>query len=91
MVCEQFLSLYDLQLDGLVQDLIFEFRNSVVATERDRVEFCSDGSYTLLPPKNKKQNDGRKRAAPDSATSSAPAARKKARASDQVVILLDDD
>ncbi len=45
--CENFVSLQSLQICGLTSHLLEEFKSSATS-ERDRVEFSSDGRYQLL-------------------------------------------
>lgn len=45
--CENFVSLQSLQICGLTSHLLKEFKGSA-SSERDRVEFSSDGRYKLL-------------------------------------------
>jgi hypothetical protein len=89
LVCEEHISYYDLQLDRLVEKLLHEYRNELVPTERDRIEFSADGSTKLLEQKRKER---KKRSLPESARSSsstASLARKKAKAAEPEVIVLD--
>lgn len=91
LVCEHFLSFYDLQLDGLVEELVFEFRKDLRPTDRDRIEYCADGSYALLGPR-KQRYSNKKRVQPDLSSSSTVAKKKAAPVSaEPEVILLDDD
>ena len=94
LVCEKHLSYYDLQQDGLVKDIIVEFGDQVQPVERDRVEYCADGTYTLLPAR-KGRNNNKKRQVPD-ASRSAPGVNRpppppRPAAAEPEIILLDDD
>ena len=91
LVCEKHLSYYDLQLDGLVEKLIFQFRKELQPVERDRIEYRADGTYTLLRERKQRQNT-KKRSIPDTSRS-APVARKKENPAncEPEIILLDDD
>ena len=53
--CEQFVALDDLQICGLTSSLLDEFKD-VATGSRDRVQFCSDRSYTLLAEQRKRYN-----------------------------------
>ena len=88
VVCENFLSYQDLELCAVTADLLVEFRNDLTPTARDRVEYCSDGSYTLLG--YRKQRYGKKRSSGPDVTDSNPAAKKKSAPNpEQEIILLD--
>ena len=55
--CESFLSLKNLERCGLTSHLLHEFA-STVSTDRNRIELCTDRSYTLLKarqPRSKKR------------------------------------
>ena len=45
--CEKFVSLQNLQICGLTSHLLKEFKTST-SSERDRIEYSSDGRYKLL-------------------------------------------
>jgi hypothetical protein len=47
--CESFVSIYNLEYCSFTKYLIDEFRTKVT-WNRDRVEFCSDGTSQLLEP-----------------------------------------
>lgn len=71
LVCEDNLKCEDLEICGLTEDLIFEFRKELVPTVRDRIEYSSDKSYRLL--ENRKKRYGKKPASNSSGTNtSAP-------------------
>lgn len=92
LVCENYISYDDLQLCGFTEGLIHEFRKDLVPTERDRVEFCSNGSYKLLGAR-KQRYTGRKRPAPDNVESGSSLDRKatsSSKSSEPLIILLDD-
>ena len=88
-MCEKFVACDDLDRDMLVEDLLFEFRKEFQAGDRDRIEYCSDGSYSLLKTKVRKQRNQKKKRAAE-ASQSAPAAKKPANAEPEI-IMLDDD
>ena len=56
LVCEDNITCDELQICGLSEDLIFEFRKELVPTVRDRIEFSSDKSYKLLENRKKRYN-----------------------------------
>lgn len=45
--CELFVSVASLELCELTAHILKEFENAA-STEKDRVEYCSDGTYKLL-------------------------------------------
>jgi len=56
LVCEDNLKCEDLQVCGLTEDLILEFRKELVPKVRDRIEFHSDKSYKLLENRKTRYN-----------------------------------
>jgi hypothetical protein len=62
IVCEQYVSLQDLELCTLTEEVIHEFRKDLIPTERDRVEFCADGSYKLLGARSQRTNNKKRTA-----------------------------
>lgn len=91
LVCENHCSYGDLELCGLTEDLIQEFQKDLAPTSRDRIEFCSNGSYRLLEAKKQRYKNNKKRSAPDS-NPSGPSIRQKPTPkndSEPVIILLD--
>lgn len=83
LVCEDYVSYDDLELCWLTQDLTVEFKSSVVAGERDRIEFCANGTYRLLGVR--KQRYAKKRSATD-ASVSKPVVRKKSAPAEVIVL-----
>jgi hypothetical protein len=65
--CETFVSVDSLEVCGLTSRLLDEFKTEA-SPERDRIEFRSDGTYSLLPEKTP-QYAVRRRSEPDEATS----------------------
>lgn len=86
---QQHISYYDLILDGLVEDLLFEFRKEYTA-DRDRVEYCADGSYRLLEVR-KQRYKHKKRGSQDPSRSAPVTKKKAAKPADIEIIMLDDD
>ena len=56
--CELFVSIQNLELCGVTSHILKEFHNTATS-DRDRIEFTSDGTYTLLKekiPRGKKRH-----------------------------------
>lgn len=82
--CEKFVSIQDLEVCGLTKELINdEFKRDLIRKpDRDRVQYCEDGSYALLPEASKRGASG------DANTGSRKRQKQAASASDNVIDLL---
>jgi hypothetical protein len=78
--CESFVSVESLEVCCLTAHLLLEFKD-IASADRDRIEFCSDGSYKLLEPRKVRK----KRSATDALTSTET---KRPRPDDEVIELM---
>jgi hypothetical protein len=91
IVCEQYVSLQDLELCTLTEELVQQFQEDLIPTERDRVEFCADGSYKLLGARSQRGINKKRTAqtVPEASRSSDIA--KKSKSTEVIILDLDDD
>lgn len=89
IVCEKFLSIYDLELCGLAEDLIREFRDKLIPSTRDGIEFSSNKSCRLLEERKDKSN--KKKRGGGNLANSNPAVKKKSAPKQPIEIICLDD
>ena len=91
LVCEDLVAYDQLELCGLTQQALETHDKEAVPTNRDRIEFASDGSYKLLEAK--KERHRKKRAVAKNETAALPSMPRPPAAGNREpeVIVLDDD
>jgi len=88
--CEDFVSLQSLQHCGLTASLLEEFKDQA-SVDRDRVEFCANGSYRLLDERKSRYSGKRPAAHDDFSFGQQDAKRSKPNSDKETVIGIDDD
>lgn len=85
-VCENFVAVDDLVLDGMMSEMISEYGHLVTGS-RDKIQFSSDGEWTFMNENRLRYR--KKRSAEDSQNEGGSAKRSTSQPSDNVVISLD--
>jgi len=88
VVCEDFVPMQDLMIDGFMSKILNDFGQDVNAS-RDKVEICMDGTYKLLDANRLRYQQ--KRSSSSNDDSSAKRAKTEEKATEIIDILDDDD